>query len=235
MNRRSDALVLKTREYGDADLIVTFFARELGIVHGFAKSARKFRSRFGASLEPLSHVRLSLMGKEGASLPRITQADIIDSLCYVRENLQLLLHVAPLADLITGMLHEHEPHPRKFDLFLAALRSFETGAPRELVALAFRVKFLWMTGYAPRTGGCGRCGAAFQGSFALFYPAQGTVLCRSCAPAGEAEAVKLSAAAVKLLETLKGRRFDELAAMPVSGDALAEAGRVIDAHVKRHG
>ena len=76
MQTRTEGIVLKSMAYGEADVIVTYLTADLGIRKGFAKSARKIKSRFGGSLEPFTHSRITLLGKEDASLPRLTQSDI---------------------------------------------------------------------------------------------------------------------------------------------------------------
>jgi DNA repair protein RecO (recombination protein O) len=49
----SDALVLRTYRYGEADQIVVFLTEDRGKKRGVAKNATKSRRRFGAGLEKL--------------------------------------------------------------------------------------------------------------------------------------------------------------------------------------
>ena len=83
---KTEAIVLRTHHFGDADLIVTYLTPSRGVVKAFAKSPRKTKSRFGSSLEPLTHASIALMGKEQTSLLRITQSDIITSFQNIRDN-----------------------------------------------------------------------------------------------------------------------------------------------------
>jgi len=63
MLKRTEGIVLKTNPFGEADLIVTCLSKDYGILKTFAKSPRKIKSRFGSSLEPLTHSKISFWGK----------------------------------------------------------------------------------------------------------------------------------------------------------------------------
>ena len=72
---RDDGIVLRTQKLGEADRIVTLLTRRAGRVRAVAKGVRRTKSRFGARLEPFTHVDLLLY--EGRSLDYITQADTV--------------------------------------------------------------------------------------------------------------------------------------------------------------
>jgi DNA repair protein RecO (recombination protein O) len=68
---RDDGIVLRTHKLGEADRIVTVLARKSGRIRAVAKGVRRTKSRFGARLEPFTHVDLLLY--TGRSLDVITQ------------------------------------------------------------------------------------------------------------------------------------------------------------------
>jgi DNA repair protein RecO (recombination protein O) len=72
---RDDGIVLRTQKLGEADRIVTLLTRRSGRVRAVAKGARRTKSRFGARVEPFTHVDLLLY--TGRSLDVITQADTV--------------------------------------------------------------------------------------------------------------------------------------------------------------
>jgi DNA repair protein RecO (recombination protein O) len=175
---RTEGIVLKTHKYGDADLIVTYLTSDRGLVKAFAKSPRKTKSRFGSSLEPLTHARLSLMGKE-QSLPKITQSDIVNSFHTVRENYGDFINVSRLIEIIISVTPEGHPNRKLFSFFLNTLQLIKSSdpKPRDVLHLISRIRLLAMAGYAPRLNGCGMCGQQTQD----FYPDSGTTLCTRCA------------------------------------------------------
>ncbi len=177
MLTRTEGIVLNSRKYGDADLIVTYLTSDKGILNAFAKSPRKTKSRFGSSLEPLTHARLSLWGKE-QSLPRITQSDIIEPFHRIRENYHDIVHVSMLIEMLIALLPAGIPNSRLFTFLLNILHTVQTGeeGSKEALHLITRIRLLATIGYAPRLKGCGRCGKESLD----FYPDSGTTLCSRC-------------------------------------------------------
>ena len=196
---RDEGIVLRTQKLGEADRIVTLLTRRTGRVRAVAKGVRRTRSRFGARLEPFTHVDLLLY--PGRSLDVITQAET------VRPFGELLAGDYPRYTAGTAMLEtaerftpvEKEPALRQFLLLVGGLRALGEGAhdPR-LVLDAFLLRSLAVAGYAPALAECALCGAADQagggasgaggngGGSRAFAIAAGGLTCRSCRPAGAA-------------------------------------------------
>ncbi|MBI4850072.1 MAG: DNA repair protein RecO [Nitrospirae bacterium] len=179
MLTRTEGIVLKTQKYGEADLIVTFLTSEKGIIKAFAKSPRKTKSRFGSSLEPLTHAKISLWGKEQTALPKITQADIINSFHQIRDNFQDFINISKLVEILINLLPEGIPNKKLFTFFLNILHAVKSSEqePKDALHLITRIRLLATIGYAPRLKNCGRCGEKSLN----FYPDSGTTLCRKCA------------------------------------------------------
>jgi DNA repair protein RecO (recombination protein O) len=183
--KRTEGIVLKTQKYGEADLIVTYLTPDTGIIKAFAKSPRKTKSRFGSSLEPLTHARISLWGKEQAAIPRITQSDIIHSFHQIRENYQDFISVSKLVEILMSLTPVNTPNRKLFFFFLNILQFIKSSGRevKDALHMITQVRLLALIGYAPRLSSCGRCG----GDSLDFYPDAGTTLCRRCSdhPRGE--------------------------------------------------
>lgn len=175
---RTEGIVLKTQKYGEADLIVTFLTSDKGIINAFAKSPRKTKSRFGSSLEPLTHAKLSLWGKE-QSLPKITQSDIIEPFHQIRENYNDYVSISKLVEILISLMPSAIPNKRLFSFFLNILHAVRASDShsRDALHLITQIRLLAAIGYAPRLKGCGRCGNESLD----FYPDSGTTLCAKCA------------------------------------------------------
>jgi DNA repair protein RecO (recombination protein O) len=176
MLQRTEGIVLRTTPYGEADLIVTYLTKDHGIVKVFAKSPRKAKSRFGSSLEPLTCARISFWGKEDAALPRLTQADIIDSHSPVRESLNLFLKVCELIELTLYLVPERDRSRNVYSLLRETLALMEKGCGEKLIMLFYKLKLLEISGFLPGLHACGRCGAGGD----AFHLSHGTVLCGEC-------------------------------------------------------
>ncbi len=227
MLHRTEGIVLRTREYGEADLIVTFLTKESGLIHAFAKSPRKTKSRFGSSLEPLSYVRLSYWGKENSSLPRLTQSDIVRSFQPIRDSYGCYLKVSELLEIILTALPERDVSFNPFGFLLTALMAIEKGCADPLLFLALKIKILKITGFAPKLKDCGRCGSGGH----TFYVREGSVLCDPCGiPGGERQT--LSPGAVRLYESLVKWTMEKIGRIKVHDGLIDELTSVMNAHVK---
>ena len=75
---KTEAVVLRSLRYSEADRILHLYTSERGRIGAIAKGIRKTKSRFGARLEPLSHVELVLHEGSG-ELQTVTGVDLIAS------------------------------------------------------------------------------------------------------------------------------------------------------------
>src|SRR5512145_2254571 len=117
----SDAIILRHLDYGEADRIVTFLTPGHGLLKGFARSARKSRKRFGASLEPFAQVRLHWSSPCSGDLLSLREAELID----LRAGLRLELTAIALAgygcELLETLMGEGHGHGEAFALLAAYL------------------------------------------------------------------------------------------------------------------
>jgi DNA repair protein RecO (recombination protein O) len=230
---RTEGIVLKSFPYGEADLLVTYLTLDHGLRKAFAKSPRKTKSRFGSSLEPFTHARIALMGREDAALPRLTQSDIVRSYQGLREDYDCFLRASGVAELTLGFLPEGERAPEVFHLLSRTLDLLESSCT-PLAVLAYKVRFLSLKGYLPRLGECGRCGAGTQ----TFYVSQGSVLCGPCASSRDTARpddhliLTLTPGSVRLFETLQTWELEKLGRIRASEAMLSELSALLDAHVE---
>ena len=186
MLKRTEGIVLKTQKYGEADLIVTFLTPDRGIISAFAKSPRKTKSRFGSSLEPLTHSNISLWGKE-QSLAKLTQSDIINSFQQIRDHYNDFVSISKLIEILLALTPAESPNQKLFSFFLNILQFIKSSdqESKEALHLISRIRLLAIIGYAPRLSGCGRC----ESDSIDFFPDAGTSLCKKCSTpkAGESK------------------------------------------------
>jgi DNA repair protein RecO (recombination protein O) len=177
---RDQGVVLRTIRLGEADRIVSVLTRGRGKVRAVAKGVRKTKSRFGARLEPLSHVALLLY--EGRELDVVTQVEALEQFRVVREDLDRLAKGHTLLEAADQVAQEHERNPPLYRMLVGALRTLAV-TPSALVAPAFFWKLLSLEGFHPLLDGCARCGDD-TGPFPGFEFGEGGVLCEACARFG---------------------------------------------------
>jgi DNA repair protein RecO (recombination protein O) len=172
-------VVLRTWKLGETDRIVTFMTQGHGKVRAVAKGVRKSGSRFGARLEPTSHVALQCY--RGRELDVVTQVETIDANRALRESYACLIHAVPMLEAVDQVAQEREPAPALYRMLVGALRTL-SDRPSPVVTPAFFWKLLSLEGFHPFLDGCVRCGE--PGPFTAFDLAEGGVLCATCGRLG---------------------------------------------------
>jgi DNA repair protein RecO (recombination protein O) len=223
---RDEAVVVRTYKLGEADRIVVLFTRDRGKVRAVAKGVRKTSSRFGARLEPGSHVALQLY--EGRELDTITQAELLGNPRELRENLERITHAASILEAVDQMTQEREPNPKLYTMLVGALRTLGSH-DHPLVVPGFFWKLLALEGFRPMVDMCVLCEREDQ--LCAFDLAEGGVLCID-----HRRGTALTPEAIGLLQAILGGRLSAVLAQPPSPamvDVEHLATRALEYHLER--
>ena len=194
------AITLKSRKWGEADRIVTLYARQLGKIRAVARGARRLKSRMGAALEPLTICELNLFEKSGDSLYRVSQVDLIEPFVRFREDLTLMAAAARMANVVGAVTPDGDPDPDLFDTLEQGLRSLVTSDDPALTALLFQIRLLGLTGFRPQTDHCAACGKSREIHEPQFSPASGGLVCATCAARQRFRCLPLSRGSLAFLQ-----------------------------------
>lgn len=197
---KATAIVLRSRKWGDADRIVTCYARHLGKIRGVARGARRQKSRFGAALEPFTLCRLDLFEKAGDSLFRISHVDVMTSFQSLREDLGLMASAARMVNVVAAITPDGDPDPLLFDTLEQGLVSLHRGGDPACTALLFQIRLLGLTGFRPQTDHCAACGKMHLTGAPQFSPAAGGLVCVTCAARQRVRCVALSQGSLAFLQ-----------------------------------
>jgi DNA repair protein RecO (recombination protein O) len=223
---RDTGIVLRTYKLGEADRIVVLLTEHHGKVRAVAKGVRKTTSKFGARLEPLSHVRLLLY--QGRELDIVSQAESVDSLAPLVADLDRLTSGLAVLEAVDQLALEREPAPQLFRMLVGVLHTIAE-RPNPLVVPAFYWKLLAAEGVRPQLDACVRCGESE--SIVAFDLDEGGVLCRTCRTGSP-----ISPSALTLLRMVLGGRLNEALDLP-TGAATHEvahlATRALEHHLER--
>lgn len=231
---KTEAIVLRSIRYGEADRILHLFTPGRGRVGAIAKGVRRARSRFGGRLEPFGRVDLVL--HEGRSdLLTVTGAQSLEAHRRLREDAAALDAAARACDAVARLFDTPDPNPAVYNLLCHELALLDRGAGPDAVTpsaathanqLAFRLKLLVAGGLAPHLAACASCGDADH--LTGFSGAAGGVVCASC----EAGAFPLDEAAHAFLTAALGQTLAD--APSASPRALQQAERAIVDTVEHH-
>ncbi|MET0727516.1 MAG: DNA repair protein RecO [Acidimicrobiales bacterium] len=155
---RDEGIVLRTHKLGEADRIICILTRNHGKVRAVAKGVRKTKSRFGARMEPPTHLQLQLYEGRG-ELQIVDQAETIDHFGAIRTDLDRLTRAVSMLEAADQLGLEGEPNPALYQMLLGALRAL-AGHSGPLVLPAFFLKVLALEGFRPVVDRCVECGAS---------------------------------------------------------------------------
>lgn len=173
---RDHAVVLRTWKLGEADRIVSLHTHDHGKVRGVAKGVRRTKSKFGARLEPLSHVTIQLYRGKG-DLDTITQVETVDRFVSLRSDPDRFARAQALLEAVDQVAQDNEPDPELHVMLVRGLRTLDQ-SDSPLVVAAFFLKLLDHEGVMPQLEACVSCGE--DNPIVAFDPVEGGVLCRDC-------------------------------------------------------
>jgi len=227
---RDQGVVLRTVKLGETDRIVTIFTQVHGKIRGVAKGVRKPGSRFGARLEPTTHVALQCY--KGRELDVVTQVETIDSNRALREHYGCLTHAVSMLEAVDHASPERERNTPLYRMLVGALQALGD-RPSPLIAPAFFWKLLSLEGFHPHLDGCARCGAE-DGSSSTFDRSEGGLLCDDC---GRLGGVRVRPETVACLRRMLGGELARVLAEPPGVEVVAEVERLalgtLEYHLER--
>ncbi len=176
---RDTGVVLRVGKLGEADRIITLLTRRTGRVRAVAKGVRRTKSKFGARLEPFSHVDVQLYA--GRNLDIVTQAESVDAfgsrIAADYGRYTAATAIVETSERLTA--EEREPSLKLYLLLVSALRALaETDRDPSLVLDAFLLRAMSLAGWQPALDDCARCGT--PGPHGAFHVPSGGLLCSSC-------------------------------------------------------
>lgn len=177
----TEALVLRTYNFAEADKIVVCLTRTAGLIRGVAKGCRKLKSRFGAGLEPFTLANITYYQKENQELVSLNQVEIVKSHFDLSSNAETLAGLAYMGDLVIEFSPPYEPNEKLFRMVKACLDAISESQPDlQLILRYFEIWLLKLEGYLPDIRHCGECHRGFDEKELAFMGADTLFRCRSC-------------------------------------------------------
>ncbi len=229
---KTEAVVLRSMRFGEADRILHIYTRNRGRVSAIAKGVRRARSRFGGRLEPFFRLQIELHEGRGELLT-VTGAQTVQAYARLRSSAPALDAASRACDAVGRLFETSEPHPGVFHLLCRQLSLLDErgtqGGESSWVwpaALSFRLKLLLAAGLAPQLSACASCG---EGEHLVgFSGAAGGVVCTAC----EAGSVPFGEQAHRFRSDALGQALSEVPLAPAA--ALGQVERAIGATLEHH-
>jgi DNA repair protein RecO (recombination protein O) len=231
----TQAVVLRSFRYGEADRVLHLYTLSGGRTGAVAKGVRRTKSRFGARLEPLSHVELVLHQGRG-ELQTVTGASLVSSHARIRADPYRLAVGLIGLEAMLRLFPEQEANERAFTALVRFLDALEGAATTntarpdlDALGLAFQLKLLWLSGYLPHLESCVECGS--ETDLVGYLPSAGGAVCEAC----DSGSLALARESLLGIRALLRSPLADAQAAPLGGRAARDALAVVTASYEFHG
>ena len=223
----AEGVVLRRRDLGEADRILTIFTDRAGKLSVVAKGARRTKSRLAGHLEPFC--RTSLLIAKGRNLDIVTQASLIEPFRNLHQSEVLIAYAGYFADLLDLFSVEGQENHRVYDLLIDSLDQLNRGLEPFTTSVIYEFRLLALMGFQPELHKCIECGRDLQPEINGFSLSGGVVCpdCRSNQPLTEI----ISLNALKFLRLIERGNLETARRLRLSPELRGEIDRTIRGYV----
>lgn len=226
---RSEAIILRRTDFGEADRMLVLYSREFGKIRALAKGSRKPQTRKSGHVELF--MRTNFLIAKGKNIDIITQAELVEPYASLRQDLVRTTYASYAAELVDKMTVDEDPDLRKYKLLADALSWFAESENLLLAARYFELRLLSLAGFQPQLFRCVSCGEPIEERDQFFSSELGGILCSGCKD-GDRNAVPVSAVAVKVLRYLQTRDWTTVSMLQLKRPLHAELERVMHIYLR---
>ena len=229
--------MLRRTEYGDYDLIITFFTLYKGKISVIAKSAKKSTKRFAGILELFSVLEIVCQTGRGRGLTVLQEAVLKFPFTNVGADIKKTSYASYWAEIINIWVEENKKQEQLFRLFHFVLMELNFNRiSAEVLSLLFQMRFLTISGLRPNLRQCMICRRdldTIETTKIAFDLKRGGLVCRNCVSA-PSERVFLSKGTIKQLIWIEGGDLSRAKRIRFSTSALREGLCMLEAFVPYH-
>lgn len=226
---KTEAIVLKRNNLGEADKILTLYTPNLGKIRAVAKGVRRPKSKLGGHVETLTHSAMMLA--RGRNLDIVTQSQTIDSFLPLRGDLWRISCALYAVELVDRFTAEQAKNYPVYKLLLNTLGWLGQASDVQLLLRYFELHLLGYLGYQPQLHQCLSCKSPIEPTANFFSPSGGGVLCPNC---GDTEPVvrPISLNALKVMRLLQGSDYETASRVRLSPNLSQELEKLMREYIR---
>ena len=231
------AILLRRLDYGDFDVIITFFTLERGKLSLIAKSAKKSTRRFAGVLELFSELQILAGSGRGKGLPVLQEAVLKQPFSAIRGDYKKTAYASYWSELIYNWIEENFKQVALYYLFEHVLYELDDGktAPAALNIL-FQMRFLTLSGHRPNFSHCSLCGLELENvksdNITVSFQRCG-IICGKCG-SGAASRMSLAKGTIMQLLWVESGKLTKATRIKFNKAALAESTNFLEEFVCYH-
>ncbi len=226
---RTPAVILRRRDYSDADRILTVYTPHLGKLALIAKGIRKTTSRKAGHLELFTHA--SLQVAKARTWDIITEVVTIESFRRLRQDLDRISQASYVCELVDSFAEEGDENQPLWELLLLALRELDRGEVDGWVLLRwFELHLLSLMGFQPELFHCLNCGDELQPVINYLSLHAGGVYCPRCGEASK-DTEPLEANTLKVLRHLQRSPWGKVRQLQLRVETMGAVENVLNRYL----
>ncbi len=146
-NITTPGIVIKRRNAGEADRVITAYTKDFGKIVLKAKGVRRITSRRSSHIELLNYAQISFY--KGSHTPVLTEAQMVNSFSHIKDDLYKTGLAYHICELVDGLCPEGQEQQSVFELLKNVLNDIAAAKKEELVVIThnFEVELLSLLGY----------------------------------------------------------------------------------------
>ena len=230
---KTEGIVLKSTEFEEADKIVTIYTKNYGKISAIAKGVRKTKSKFGSSLEILTH-SIFLFYK-GRNIDIVSQTEILESFFSTSKEVIKFAFAVNCVEMVNKLTEEREINTGLFNLLKEVLHGLRKANDPKLLTLSFKWQTISLLGYRPSINHCCRCNKSVKDQKEMYFNIkEGGLQCNNCVAEDKEGCINVSLYFVKLLRKILITHLSTISNATIPDNKMKELEKITNIYIGYH-
>ena len=230
---KTEGIVLKSMEYEEADKIVTIYTKDYGKITAIAKGVRKTKSKFGSSLEILTHSNFLIY--KGRNIDIVSQTEILESFFSTSKEVIKFAFAVNCVEVVNRLTEEQEINIGLFNLLKEVLHYLKGSNDPKLLTLSFKWQTISILGYRPSLDHCCRCNKSVEDQKEIYFNIkEGGLVCNNCIAKDKEGCVKVSLYFNKLVRKILNTPLSTISNATIPVKKMKELEKITDLYIAYH-
>lgn len=230
---KTEGIVLKSMEYEEADKIVTIYTKDYGKITAIAKGVRKTKSKFGSSLEILTHSNFLIY--KGRNIDIVSQTEILESFFSTSKEVIKFAFAVNCVEVVNRLTEEREINIGLFNLLKEVLHYLKESNDPKLQTLSFKWQTISILGYRPSLNHCCRCNKSVEDQKEMYFNIkEGGLVCNNCIAKDKEGCVKVSLYFNKLLRKILITPLSTISNATIPDKKMKELEKITNLYIAYH-
>jgi DNA repair protein RecO (recombination protein O) len=220
-------------EYEEADKIVTIYTKNYGKITAIAKGVRKTKSKFGSSLEILTHSNFLIY--KGRNIDIVSQTEILESFFSTSKEVIKFAFAVNCVEVVNRLTEEQEINIGLFNLLKEVLHYLKGSNDPKLLTLSFKWQTISILGYRPSLDHCCRCNKSVEEQKEIYFNIkEGGLVCNNCIAKDKEGCVKVSLYFNKLVRKILNTPLSTISNATIPVKKMKELEKITDLYIAYH-